>query len=34
MGNPKPWRNPRNMLLHLILCALAIVFLLLLDDNA
>jgi len=36
MGNPKPWRdprNPRNLLRYLILCALAIVLVMLAEAN-
>jgi len=34
MGRPKPWRKPRSLLLYLILCALAIVLLLLHEETA
>jgi len=34
MGKPKLWRRPRNLLLWLILCALALVLLLLAEETA
>ncbi|MFA5162108.1 MAG: hypothetical protein WC421_07665 [Elusimicrobiales bacterium] len=34
IGNPKQWRNPRGLLLYLVICALTAALLLLLDENA